>query len=121
MSSLEDVGAFRTVEKNVSVDGHAGQRVAVAEMSAAGFRVAHAAPLLGRRIVADDERPGAPPVVVLGYDEWQRRFDGDPNVLGRSLRLDDAFHTIVGVMPAGFGFPINHRLWIPLRGPLISQ
>jgi predicted permease len=53
--------------------------------------------------------------VVIGYDEWQRRFDGDPNVLGQTLRLDDSFHTIVGVMPAAFGFPLNHRLWIPLR------
>jgi len=115
MESLEDVGAFRTVERNLSVDGGAGERVAVAEMSAAGFRVARAAPLIGRSIVADDERPSAPPVVVIGYHEWQRRFDSDPNVLGRSLRLDDSFHTIVGVMPAAFGFPINHRLWIPLR------
>ncbi len=115
MESLEDVGAFRTVERNLIVNGRAGERVAVAEMSAAGFRVARTAPLIGRSIVADDERPSAPPVVVIGYDEWQRRFDGDPNVLGRSLRLDDSFHTIVGVMPDAFGFPINHRLWIPLR------
>ena len=115
MESLDDVGAFRTVERNLIVDASAAERVAVAEMSAAGFRVARAAPLIGRRIVADDERPGAPPVVVIGYDEWQRRFEGDPNVLGQSLRLDDSFHTIVGVMPAGFGFPLNHRLWIPLR------
>src|SRR5688572_26828085 len=115
MQSLEELGAFRTVERNLVVDGPASERVAVAEMSAAGFRVARQSPLIGRSIVADDERPDAPPVVVIGYDEWQRRFGGDPNVLGRSLRLDDAFHTIVGVMPAAFGFPVNHRLWIPLR------
>ncbi|HET8698568.1 MAG TPA: ABC transporter permease, partial [Gammaproteobacteria bacterium] len=80
MASLEDVGAFRTVERNLAVDGRAAERVAVAEMSAAGFRVARTAPVLGRSLVADDERPGAAPVVVLGYGEWQRRFDGDPNV-----------------------------------------
>jgi predicted permease len=122
MESLEDVGAFRTVERNLIVDGRARERVAVAEMSAAGFRVARATPLIGRSIVTDDEQPSAPRVVVIGYDEWQRRFAGDPNVLGRALRLDDSFHTIVGVMPAAFGFPLNHRLWIPLRsdaeGPL---
>jgi predicted permease len=115
MQSLEELGAFRTVERNLVVDGPASERVAVAEMSAAGFRVARASPLIGRSIVADDERPDAPPVVVIGYDEWQRRFGGDPEVLGRSLRLDDTIHTIVGVMPAAFGFPVNHRLWIPLR------
>jgi predicted permease len=115
MESLEEVGAFRTVERNLVVDGRAGERVSVAEMSAAGFRVARASPVIGRSLVADDERPDAPPVVVIGYDEWQRRFGGDPNVLGQPLRLDDSFHTIVGVMPAAFGFPLNHRLWIPLR------
>src|SRR5262245_24510900 len=121
MESLVDVGAFRTIERSLIVDGGAGERVAVAEMSAAGFRVARTAPLIGRSIVADDERPGAPPVAVIGYDTWQRRFDGDPNVLGQSLRLDDSFYTIVGVMPAAFGFPINHRLWIPLRADAEGQ
>jgi predicted permease len=119
--SLEQVGAFRTVERNLSVDGRARERVAVAEISAVGFRVARAVPLIGRAIVADDERPDAPPVAVIGYDEWQRRFDGDPEVLGRSIRLDDSFHTIVGVMPAAFGFPVNHRLWIPLRADAAGQ
>jgi putative ABC transport system permease protein len=121
MESLDDVGAFRTIERNLIVQGQAGERVAVAEMSAAGFRVARTAPLIGRSIVADDERPGAPPVVVIGYDTWQRRFDADPNVLGRTLQLDDSFYTIVGVMPAAFGFPINHRLWIPLRDDADGQ
>lgn len=121
MDSLEDVGAFRTVARTLVVDGRDGERVSVAEMSAVGFRVARTAPLIGRSIVADDERPGAPPVVVIGHDEWQRRFDGDPNVLGQTLRLDDTFHTIVGVMPSSFGFPLNHRLWIPLRADAEGQ
>lgn len=115
MASLDDVGAFRTVERRLIVEGRAEERVAVAEMSAAGFAVARTAPLLGRSLIANDERPSAPPVVVIGHGEWQRRFDGDPDVLGRALRLDDAFYTIVGVMPDEFGFPLNHRLWIPLR------
>lgn len=120
-ASLDDVGAFRTIEQNLLVDGGAGERVSVAEMSAAGFRVARAAPLIGRVIVASDELPGAPPVVVIGHAEWQRRFDGDPNVLGRALRLGDVVHTIVGVMPAAFGFPVNHRLWVPLRADAVGQ
>ena len=115
LASLDDVGAFRTIERSLVVDAGAGERVSVAEMSAAGFRVARAAPLIGRAIVASDELPGAPPVVVIGHAEWQRRFDGDPTVLGRTLRLGDVVHTIVGVMPAPFGFPVNHRFWIPLR------
>src|SRR5690606_19199371 len=55
------------------------------------------------------------PVVVLAYDEWQRRFNGDAGILGRTVRLGDTPHTIVGVMPEGFAFPILHRAWVPLR------
>ena len=43
------------------------------------------------------------------------RFDGDPGVIGRTMRLGKVEHTIVGVMPEGFAFPVNHRYWIPLR------
>ena len=51
---------------------------------------------------ADDARPGAEPVVVLGYRFWQRQFGGDPDVLGRQLRLNDTVRTVIGVMPKRF-------------------
>jgi putative ABC transport system permease protein len=66
------------------------------------FQVMGVAPLLGRTIVPDDGKPGAPPVVVLGYRCWQRHFVGDPSVVGRQLRLNDKFRTVVGVMPKRF-------------------
>ena len=69
-------------------------------------------PALGRIFMADEDRPGGPPVVVIAYDLWQRRFSGQP-VLGRSLVVDDVPRTIVGVMPAGFAFPDATALWIP--------
>lgn len=115
LRSVEDIGAFRTVEHDiVHADGQA-EPVSVAEISAAGFRVARVAPVLGRTLLYEDEQAGAEPVVVIGYDEWQSRFNGDPGILGRSIRLDERIHTIVGVMPEDFGFPINHRFWIPLQ------
>jgi predicted permease len=115
LRSLEEIGAFRTVERRmVYADGQI-ERVSVAAVSAAGFRVARVAPVLGRTLLEEDERAGAEPVVVIGYDQWQTQFNGDNAVVGRALRLNDTFHTIVGVMPPDFGFPINHRLWIPLQ------
>jgi predicted permease len=66
------------------------------------FDVMGVAPLLGRTPVAADARPGAEPVVVLGYRFWQRQFGGDPNVLGRQLRLNDVSRTVIGVMPKRF-------------------
>jgi predicted permease len=66
------------------------------------FDVMGVPPLLGRTPSVDDARPGAPPVVVLGYRFWQRQFGGDPGVLGRQLRLNDTIRTVIGVMPKRF-------------------
>ncbi|HYW13641.1 MAG TPA: ATP-binding protein [Longimicrobium sp.] len=73
------------------------------------------APLLGRPLVDEDERPGAPPVAVIGYDVWRTRFGADSAVIGRDRRLGSTVHTDVGVMPEGFAFPMNFRFWTPLR------
>jgi putative ABC transport system permease protein len=115
--SVEHLGGFQTVERNLAGDAGAdgGEPVPAARMSAAGFRVARVAPLLGRTLIESDEAPGAAPVVVLGYRVWQARFAGDAAVVGRTVRVGDVDATVVGVMPAGFAFPRDHELWLPLR------
>lgn len=115
LRSVEDVGAFQTIQRNaIAADGSV-ELAAVAEISAAGFRVARVPPLLGRTLVEADAGPGAAAVVVIGHDVWQRRFDGASDVIGRELRLDEEVHTVVGVMPDRFQFPFNFRHWVPLR------
>jgi predicted permease len=52
---------------------------------------------------------------VIGYREWTERFAGDPGIIGRTVRLGSVAHTVVGVMPRDFAFPVNHNYWIPLR------
>src|SRR6185436_3260806 len=88
--------------------------IVVGEMSASGFRLARVAPLLGRTLVDADESAGAPPVIVIGYEAWATRYEREPGILGRTVRLGGTVHTIVGVMPEGFEFPINQQYWIPL-------
>jgi putative ABC transport system permease protein len=66
------------------------------------FQVMGVPPLIGRGTMPDDARPGAAPVVVLGYRFWQRQFAGDPNIIGRQLRLNDKVRTVIGVMPKRF-------------------
>ena len=66
------------------------------------FDVMGVAPLIGRTPTADDARPGAEPVAVLGYRFWQRQFGGDANVIGRRMRLNDTMRTVIGVMPKRF-------------------
>ncbi len=114
MKTVGEIGAFRTIERNVTVAGSPINAVAVAQITADGFNITGVKPVIGRTIVAADENAGAAAIVVIGYDVWHARFGGDASVLGRQLRIGNAVHTIVGVMPEGFGFPVNHSYWIPL-------
>ena len=115
LRSVIDVGAFRGVKRNIISETGQAEPISVAEMTASGFRVARVPPLRGRVLLESDEQPGAHPVVVIGYDVWQSRFAGDPAIIGREIRLGRTAHTIVGIMPPGFAFPINDSYWTPLR------
>ncbi len=115
LESVEDLGAFRTLERNLITGEGRGEPVTLAEMTASGFRMARVPPLLGRALVEADEQSGTAPVVVLGYDVWQRRFGGDPAAVGQTVRLGSEEATVVGVMPEGFAFPVSHDLWVPFR------
>jgi putative ABC transport system permease protein len=115
--TIEDLGAYRTLDRNL-IPGHGRpEPVAVAEITASAFRVTRVPPLLGRPLLDADEQPGAPPVVVVGHSVWQQQFGGRPDVIGQTLQLGRAQLTIVGVMPEGFAFPENHKVWIPLHLP----
>ena len=113
--SITDIGAYRNVSVNVVGADGAANPEAAAEITASAFRIAPERPLLGRVLVESDERAGATPVVVLGYDLWSERFGRDPQVVGRNVKIGTGFATVVGVMPEGFAFPIAHELWLPLR------
>ena len=118
LKSVQEISAFRTLTPSLIVPGAQPENVRVAAMSASGFRVARVQPLMGRYVEQEDEREGAPPVVVIGEDVWRNRFAGDPAILGRTIQLGATPHEIVGVMPNGFAFPINDHFWIPLRAGL---
>ena len=87
----------------------------LAETTESAFRVARVPPLLGRALIDADEQPGAPDVIVLGYRVWQRSFGGRADVVGQDVQLGRATATVVGVMPEGFTFPVNHQAWVPLQ------
>ena len=114
LQRIDNLGAVALTERNITVDGTV-EPTSIAQITAAGFRVARVSPLLGRTLVEGDEAEGAPLVIVIGHSLWQRRFLSDPNVVGRTVRLGIDRATIVGVMPEGFGFPIAHQVWTPLK------
>lgn len=115
LESIDDVGAALLIRPNVINDDGQGIPAFGAEISASAFRVTRVPPLLGRPLQEQDELASASSVVVLGYDLWQTRFGGDPEVVGRSIRIDGAEAEVVGVMPEGFRFPLREQLWIPFR------
>jgi len=121
LESLEDVGAFTTHERVIfSAAGGRARSVRAARISPSAFRMLRVPPLMGRPLVADDEQPGSPEVAVLGFDLWQSEFKADPAIVGKTIRMGGVQHAVVGVMPAGFNFPINEQLWTPFRIPSSS-
>lgn len=121
LSTLQDVGAFRLVERNLAAEGGVPEPVMVAQISPAAFRMTRVPPLLGRTLVEADENPGSPAVVVLGFSLWQTRFGGDRAVVGRTVRLGHLQATVAGVMPEGFRFPVDDNLWTPLRSVELAR
>jgi putative ABC transport system permease protein len=97
---------------NISDDVAVPEQTQGSWVTANLFDVLRQAPLIGRTFLAGDAQPGAPPVVIIGHDLWQTRFNGDPAALGRTLRINGTPATIIGVMPAQMKFPGDSELWM---------
>jgi predicted permease len=78
------------------------------------FKIVGVSPVMGRDFTAEDNKPGAEKVAILGDEIWRRDFAADPNIVGQSVRINGKAATIVGVMPANFKFPFSDELWTPL-------
>jgi putative ABC transport system permease protein len=95
------------------------ERILGARVSGNFFEVLQSQAQVGRVLTPADDSAQAPPVAVLGYGLWQRVFGGDPDVLGRTVILNGLSHTVVGVMPPGFGYPsLEQEMWAPLANEL---
>jgi putative ABC transport system permease protein len=111
--SFEGLGAFRNGTVTISGDG-APERLDGAAITANTLELLRVRPLLGRGFQPGDDRPGAPPIALLGYRLWQDRFNGDPRIVGKAVRINGQSTTVVGVMAADFRFPVFEQLWTPL-------
>jgi predicted permease len=115
-------------------------RLQASRVSASVFSALAARPILGRTLSAEDELPGAPAAVVLSFGAWRRYYNGDPNVVGRTIMLETILGqrtqtqtAVVGVMADGFDFPtVQTQMWLPFqsasatatvanRGPMLAQ
>ena len=114
-TSFEHLAAYSPITVNVS--GTEGQpiRYAGARANAHLFDLLRVPPILGRTFRPEEDHPSMPPVMVLSHRAWQDRFQGDPDVIGRTVNANGELTTIIGVMPENFGFPGQMDIWMPLR------
>jgi predicted permease len=105
---------------NLTGAGHP-ERLAGSRVTADYFSVFGVKPILGRDFLVQEDRRGAPRVLVLSHGLWMRRFRGDPSTVGTQLVLDGESFTVIGVMPKGFSYPFGAEFWTPLQLDTSSQ
>ncbi|HEX6536225.1 MAG TPA: ABC transporter permease [Gemmatimonadaceae bacterium] len=116
-----DIGAYSAGAVNLgAVDGAGAgddarpERAGAARITPSVLSVLRAAPIRGRAFAADDDVPGAAPVVLIGERLWRTTYGADPGIVGRRIRVDGVAREVVGIMPAAFAFPdASTELWLP--------
>src|SRR5262245_13146402 len=111
--TFEKIAGYSDAGFNFTGSGEP-ERLVGATVSYDFFSVMGQAPLHGRAFLPRECEPGNNLVAILSYELWQRRFGGDPGIIGKALNLNDIPTVVVGIMPPGFNFPGRTELWIPL-------
>ncbi len=115
--SFEGLALFNLSEYDLSSSGQTAERVSGSRVSAGFFRVLGVQPFLGRGFLPEEEQGGRDREVVIDYDLWTRRYQGDPGLVGRLIKINGETYTVVGVMPRSFRFQFwsqPQHLWIPV-------
>jgi predicted permease len=115
-TTFEGIAAYQRSASTVTDEGLTPEQIRSLYVSANAFRLLRVAPSLGRDFLLGDDRPGAPPVVLLGESVFRSRYAADPKILGRIIRVNGVETTVIGVMPEGFHFNYFADLWQPLTG-----
>lgn len=111
-ASTPSSGSYRAETVDFAAGG-VPESLHAASVTAAFFPEARVQPLLGRAFVGEEYRSTAPKVTVLSRKLWQRKFGGDPSIIGKTVQLNGGAYTVVGIMPQGFEVPERAELWIP--------
>jgi putative ABC transport system permease protein len=114
-SAFAALAAWQGSSVNFSPPDQGAEHLNGAYISHEAFAALSVHPALGHAFTAEDEKPGAAPVVIVGDQVWRTLLAGDPRALGTTVRVDGEPATLIGVMPPGFGFPLRQEVWLPLR------
>lgn len=118
---FEALGAYTDDDQAISGPGFAPVRIASVRVTPGVLEVLRVEPVLGRTLTADDTRADAPPAALIREDLWAAWFDRKPDALGAEITIGRDQFTVVGVMPAAFGFPEAHQVWTPLQSPMADD
>ncbi len=99
---------------NVGNEDAAPQRITRGGSTASLFPLLGVQPILGRSYSAEEDQPGHNQVAVISYALWRSLYSGDPNVVGKPIRLNNRPYTVIGVLPEGFDFAGDNQVWTPL-------
>jgi putative ABC transport system permease protein len=113
MRAFSDVAAFRFDDFNLGNESGTGALEGYL-VTTNLFQIIGARPVLGRNLSSDDGEEGRNLVAVISHNTWRERFASDPSVVGKTVRLNGRNTDIVGVMPAGFHYPLGAEIWMPL-------
>jgi predicted permease len=114
---FSDAAVMQAASFNYSRENSNPELLNGATVSSGYFNVFEVRPALGRAFTAEEDQPGAAKVVVLSHDAWQKHFGSDPNIVGRSLVLNQQSYQIIGVMGPEFRWPNSAELWVPIALP----
>jgi len=112
--SFEAIATFASAPRTLSGAGEA-TRVIAASVTPDFFRVLRISPIVGSGFAPDQDHPGRNQVVLLAETLWRTRFGGDPAIVNRTIMLDGTPHRVLGVLPAGFSYPVRSEVWTPLE------
>ena len=121
--AFQGMAVLSPTTMNVSEPGRSAERFSGASVSANTFQLLRQPPLLGRDFAPGEDRPEAPPVVILGYSVWKNRYASDQAILGKTIKINDIASVVIGVMPEGMRFPTNADVWTPFvaRDDLLTK
>jgi predicted permease len=106
IAAFADIGLY--FDGAATIDGDSPERVRSATVHANIFSILGVRPAAGRGFSSEEDRPNGPSVAVLSHELWERRFAGDPSIIGKAIQVSGNATTVVGVMPAGFKLPLDY-------------
>ena len=112
---FSEMAAYTGISVNLSGERERAENFSGVRVTASTFDLLQQRPFMGRVFTEEEDLQSDLDITILGYHVWVNRFSRDPDIIGRTIRVNARPTTIIGVMPEGFRFPELHDLWLPLN------